>query len=268
MHSTCQPGRPRPNSLSHAGSSGRSARQSDAVERILLALAVGVAAAVAEDRQHLVAVPARDLAERVVGGDREVQVVVDAVDRAERLQLADQVDDERDGLDGADVVVGRQDPQRGHVLAEELGLALRELDPVGPHLRRPLEQRVVDVGDVLDVGDAVAGVAPGTVEQVEADVGGGVTQVGRVVRRDPADVQPRRPVGGGRVDQLPAGRVVDLHGGPAHGQPGHVRGGPRSHASRVSVTPRRAATGWRASPPEGPGSGRRPRAAGSAARAG
>ena len=46
------------------------------------------------------------------------------------LQLLDQLDDERDRLDRADVVVRRQHPQRGHVLAEQLGLALGELGPV------------------------------------------------------------------------------------------------------------------------------------------
>ena len=35
-----------------------------------------------------------------------------------------------DGLDRADVVVGRQHPQRGHVVAEQVDLARGQLDPV------------------------------------------------------------------------------------------------------------------------------------------
>ena len=100
--------------------------------------------------------------------------------------------------DRADEVGGRQHPQRGHVLAEQLGLPLGELDPVEVDLVGPLEQRVVDVGDVLDVGDLVAGVAPGPVEQVEGDVRRGVPHVRGVVGRDAADVEPGRAVRLGR----------------------------------------------------------------------
>ena len=53
VHSMCQPGRPGPNGLSHDGSPGRSPRHSEAVERVLLALAVGVSPALGEDLQHL-----------------------------------------------------------------------------------------------------------------------------------------------------------------------------------------------------------------------
>ena len=57
----------------------------------------------------------------------------------------------RDRLDRADVVRRRDDPQRLHVLAEQRGLAHRQDDPVLAVAGGPLQQRVVDVGDVLHV---------------------------------------------------------------------------------------------------------------------
>ena len=60
----------------------------------------------------------------------------------------------RDGFDGADVVVRGQDVECFHVGLEELDLAGGELAPVHAGGRGPLEQGVIDVGDVLDVGDA------------------------------------------------------------------------------------------------------------------
>ena len=167
----------------------------DAVERVLLAFSLGIAAALGEEPEHRLAVVAGLVAERRVGRDRVVEVVLDLVDRAGGLEPLDQRDHERDRLHRADERVGRQHPQRLHVLAEQLGLALGELDPVDADLGRPLQQRVVDVGDVLDVADRVPGRPPGPVEQVEGDVGVGVAEVRRVVGRDAADVEPGHVVG-------------------------------------------------------------------------
>ncbi len=55
-----------------------------------------------------------------------------------------------------------------------------------------LEQRVVDVGDVLDVLHRQARVSPDPVEQIERHVGVRVPEVGCVVRGDAADVHPDR----------------------------------------------------------------------------
>ena len=206
----------------------------DAVERVLLALAVRVAAPLGEDPEHLLAGHPGLLAERRVGGDGEVQVVLDGVDRAGRLQPLDQLDDQRDGLDRPDVVRRRQHPQRRHVLPEQLGLALGQLDPVGTHLGGPLEQRVVDVGDVLHVQHLETRVAPGPVQQVEPDVRRRVADVGGVVRRDAADVHPRRTLGARRDE--PAGRgVVQGHRRTADGQGGEVRSGPGTHGVSLDV---------------------------------
>ena len=188
-----------------------------AVEGVLLAIAVGVATALGVDLEHRAAVEPGHRAEGVVGGHREVEVVLDAVDRPGLVESLDQLDHLRDGLDRPGVVRGRQDPQGLHVLAEELGLALGELGPVDADLGGALEQRVVDVRHVLDVGHLVPGVAPGAVEEVEADVGRRVTHVGGVVGSDPADVHPRRALGPG-LDEGIARGVVHPHDGARHGQ--------------------------------------------------
>jgi len=73
------------------------------------------------------------------------------------------------------------------------------------HLLCALEQRVIDVGDVLDEGDLVPGVAPGAVEQVEADVRRRVAKVGGVVGRDAADVEARGSVRLGLDDSARGG---------------------------------------------------------------
>ena len=164
----------------------------DAVEWILLPGPLRVTPALGEHGQHLIPGPAGHLPIGGVGRHREVEVVVDAVDRSRVVQAPDQVEHERDRLHGPDVVVGWEDAERGHVLAKQLGLAFGELDPVGTDLGRAFQQRVIDIGHVLHVADVVAGGAPGTHEQVEPDVGGGVAEVGGVVRRDPADVEPGR----------------------------------------------------------------------------
>ena len=193
-----------------------------AVERVLLAGSVGVSATVGEDGHHLLAGPAGDLAESRVPGDREVEVRPararrrNLVDASGRLQVLDHLHHERDRLDGAHVGVRREHAERLHVLAEQGGLALGEGLPVLPRRVGALEQRVVDVGDVLHVADLVAGGAPGPVEQVEGDVRRGVAQVGRVVRRDAADVHPGSAVGGHHLAHTLRGGVEDPHLGSAH----------------------------------------------------
>ncbi len=201
------------------------------VQRVLLARAVRVAAALAEDRQHLLPGQPGDLAEVRVGLDREVDVAVQLVRGATGQQLLDQRDDPRDRLDGADVVRRGQHPQRGHVLPEQRGLALGQHRPVLAGGDRALEQRVVHVGHVLHVQDVVTGVLPDPLHQVEGVVGGGVTQVGGVVGGDPADVQA-----GGRAlrHDLPdaaRGGVVDSEGKPLTRQGGYLGGGPGMHGS-------------------------------------
>ena len=235
-HSMCQPGRPAvPRGPGQDGSPGPLAAPEHRVQRLPLAGAVGVSPALGEEPQHRRLVVAGLLAE--AGRLRDVVVdvagaVVQDVGQALVEQVLDVGDDPRDRLDRADEVLGRQHAQRRHVLAEQRRLAHAEDDPVLVVAVGALEQRVVDVGDVLHVVDGVAGVPPHPVDQVEGQVGGRVPEVRGVVGRDAADVHPRRLVGAGGHD-LAAGGVVDLEDGPGPGQGRQQRGGPGEHGTSL-----------------------------------
>ena len=206
------------------------------IQRVFLAGSVGVATALGEGGGHLVVVVAR-LVPELLG--RAVAVVdvgvavdggVDAVGVTTLEELGHHLHDLVDGLGGRDVVTRREDPERLHVLAEPVGLAVPQLLPVDAVTLGPLEQRVVDIGGVLDVVDLVPGVEQLTVDEVEREIGGRVTEMGGVVRGDPADVHacdgPRRHLAG-----LPAGRVEQPQGGAVAGDRGDDRRGPRVHAA-------------------------------------
>ncbi len=190
------------------------------VEGVALPGPVGVAASLGEQREHRVPVQAGDGPEGVVDGQVGVHVAEvgpvspglvlerHPVRRARGHELAHGADDVGHGLHGADVHVGRDDAEGGHVLREQSGLGGCQLTPVDAGRGRALEERVVDVGHVGRVGDLLPGVAPGPLEQVERHVGGGVTEVGRIVGRDAAHVHAGvRPRGG--HDELTGAGVVD-----------------------------------------------------------
>ncbi len=224
----CQPGRP----SAGRGLPGRLPRALAApdqgVERVLLAGPVRVAAALGEQLEHLGLRQARHAAEVRVGVHGQVGVGLDLVGGAALAQTDQEVVDQRDRLDRADVVLGGEHLQRGHVLAEQFGLAQRQVPPVLAVALGPLQQRVVDVGDVLHVVHGDARVAHGAAQQVEGDVGVRVPEVGGVVRGDPADVHPELGTGRGR-DELAGGGVPDPDRQALAGQPGNLRGGPGVH---------------------------------------
>ncbi len=140
-----------------------------------------------------------------------------------------------DGFGRRHVVVRGQHAQRRHVLAEQLSLPVAELAPVQTVAVRPLEQRVVDVGDVLYVVHAVPGIQPHSMNQVERQVGRGVPQMGGVVRRDAADVHGRRLPRRHRP-HLAISTVEEAKLGATARQLRNVRRRPRFHAfdSRAS----------------------------------
>ena len=226
----CQPGRPRPSARLPGRLALTRRLPEQAVERVLLARPVGVSPALAEHREHRVVVEPRDLAEAGIGVHVEVQVVVDRVDRV--AEALDEIHDEVDRLHGADVVARREHAQRLHVLAEQLGLALGERGPVLAGVVGPLEQRVVDVGDVLGVDDVEPAVEPLALEQVERQVGGRVAEVGGVVRGDAADVEAGDVRRGARDEGAGAG-VVDAQLRGRSADRGDVRTRPAAHGCRA-----------------------------------
>ncbi|MNI58169.1 hypothetical protein D3C73_1132680 [compost metagenome] len=164
----------------------------------------GVAAPFSEKLQHLLFAEAGDVAQRPgVSGIRalacRLDVVVDiavrfsfgagnAIGHAVCNELLDGGNDVRDGLHRTDVMVRSEDIQSVHVCLEQVNLALRQFAPVHASGRGPLQKRIIDVRDVLDVGHPDAGIAPGTVQEVESHVTGCVSHVGGVIRRDAADI--------------------------------------------------------------------------------
>jgi hypothetical protein len=232
----CQPGRPRALGLPE-----------QAVQRVALARPLRVAAAFPEDLLAQALLEPRDGAEVRVRVHVEVNILIDVVGGAHVEQPPHQRHDQRDRLDRADVAVGRQNPQRGHVLAEQRGLAHREHLPVVLVARGPLEQRIVDVRHVLHVAHVVSGVQPGALHEVEGEVGGGVAEVGRVVRGDSAGVDPGRTVGGGSGrggDQRVGRGVVQPRRDPETGQFRQVGGRPGFHSHHPNGSA--GATGSRA----------------------
>ena len=214
------------------------------VERVLLALALRVAAALGGQQPHRLGVQAGDLAEVRVGLDGEVGVAVQLVGGAGLAQPLHQRDDAGYRLDGAYVVAGRQHPQGRHVLAEQGGLALGERRPVVAGGHGPLQQRIVDIGDVLHVVNLALRVEPHALNEVERVVGRRVPHVGGVVRRDAADVDTGDGTG---VEGYPsAGRgVVDPQVAALARQGGDLRSGPCMHALSVTGRMFRIRTGSR-----------------------
>ncbi|MCY1244253.1 hypothetical protein D9M72_573180 [compost metagenome] len=111
-----------------------------------------------------------------------------AVCKAEVQEAFNGGNDFRDGFDRTDVVVRRQDVKGSHVGLEEFDLACGKVAPVNACCRGPLEKGVVDVGDVLDIGNALAAVPPRPVQQVKSDIAGRVPHMGCVIRGDSADI--------------------------------------------------------------------------------
>lgn len=233
-HSMCQPGRPRPRLPPSQLGSPRGRRATARGRR-------GSSCPGGPGRRRVRPTarawrPRRggDAAEVRVGVDLEVDVAVQLVGRAGLAQPLDQRDDPRDGLDGADVVGGRQHPQRGHVLAEQGGLALGEGRPVLAGLVGPLQQRVVDVGDVLDVVDLALRVQPHALHEVERVVGGRVTHVGGVVGGDPAHVDAGDRTGAQGYRATGRG-VVEAEVAPGAREGRDVGSGPGMHVMRLTA---------------------------------
>ena len=108
--------------------------------------------------------------------------------------------------------VRRSDPQLPPLAHERRNLPLSQLRHRDPLLRRPSDQLVVHIREVVDQPDPPAAPLQKAAERVENDDRHRVAQVSIVVRGDPADVHGNRIVK--RLKRLfPARqRVVQLHG--------------------------------------------------------
>jgi len=184
-----------------------------------------------------------DLPESLHGVGAEVPVRIlligDPVGELLGVQLLDGADDQVEGFGRRHIVVGRQHPQRAHVGAEELDLRCGQLPPVLAGLLGALEQRIIDVGDVLHIGDIEPQVAPGPLQQVERQVGERVTQMGGVVRGDATDIETGRTgLGPYRLQRTGFGvphpdPIIDLRIGVA-GQVRNASGRPGMHDPKFS----------------------------------
>ncbi len=187
-HSTCQPGRPEPEGCSPRGLVGERRLPEHEVERVAPVRIVGVAAALACEVHHLVAREVRDLAVAREGRHVEVDGAVCLVRVAVVEQTTDHVDHALDRLGGARLGERRAGVERVHVGAEAGELGLGQLEVGHAELAGLGKDRVVDVGDVAHHAHLVAELLEPPDEEVVREVGGGVAEMGGVVRRDAAHV--------------------------------------------------------------------------------
>ena len=162
------------------------------------------------DRAHPRRREMAHLAEPREGRDVEVQTAAFGhVGLAASLEACREAKHRRDLARRVWHLVGLAPAERAHVGEELPLLAPSELAPVDVIPRRALQDRLVDVGDVLRVAHALAAGLEETHEHVEDEERAGVTEVRRVVRRDAADVH--RDERGARTERhCPAAtRVVE-----------------------------------------------------------
>ena len=127
-------------------------------------------------------------------------------------QPVDQIDHLRDLLGRPRMHIRRRDPQFPPLPHERRNLPLRQLRDRDPLLRRPGDQFVVDIGEVIDEPNPSAPPLEESAQGVEDDDRHRMAQVRIVVRGNPADVHRNRIID--RLKRLLATRqrVVQLHG--------------------------------------------------------
>ena len=181
----CQPGRPAPQGEGHEGSPGFGVLPQHEIERIELEF-VDLHPRARAQLVDLLAgkrTVARKFAHRIHHIAVRREVGVSLVDQ--RLRHGD---DGRDELGRARLEIRDLQPERRTVLLHGEREAPRELGPVLAVLRRALNDLVVDVGDVANVGDLEAARAQVALHQIEHRQHPRVTEVNVVVHGDAADV--------------------------------------------------------------------------------
>ena len=203
------------------------------VERVLLARPVRVAAALGGQREHRSPRPARTRSRtRAAAGRRSRRRRRTSVRRAgleqplhQRRRSAGSPRPRRRSASGGST--------RSAAMSSRNSAVSRSASarPVLAVARGPLQQRVVDVGDVLHVAHLEPGVAPHPLHQVEGEVRRRVAEVGRVVRRDAADVHP-----GGRPRARSGGTspVAVSYSRSGRPRPGSRGTGGRAHDSMAA----------------------------------
>src|SRR5680860_623585 len=160
---------------------------------------IRIAAPGTSQPQHLVLGVMRHVPEVRRGRHVEVGRAVSQVRVARVEKPFDDRHDLLDGLRGARLRVERPHVQGFHVPVEPVDLGLRELQEGHTELTGLGQDRVVDVGDVAHHPHLVTELFEPARQQVVGEIRGGMAEVGRVVRRDAADVhahdRPRREVG-------------------------------------------------------------------------
>jgi len=169
-------------------------------------------------RGQLLHLAAGELAVAGEPGGVHVDVTVDAVGQALLLEGLDDPDDVVDVLGGPGEMVDGLDPQ-GLEALPVVGFDVAGQLPDGPaFLVGPVDELVVDVGDVQDEGDTVAFVLQVALDGVEDHRSDQVTDVAVHVDRRPADIHPHLPRGDRFEGLLPAGqRVIHTHASSSRG---------------------------------------------------
>ena len=164
-------------------------------------------------RDQVVQVLAGQAPVRREAADLEVHVALDRVREPPGDEPLDQRDHLRDVVGRLRVHVGREDADRGHVLALRRDVALRDLLRADALPLGALDDLVVHVGEVPHEPHLVAAEEQVAPDHVEGQRAPGVAHVGEVVHRDPADVDTDPPRDEGDELLLLAGeRVVDPQG--------------------------------------------------------
>jgi hypothetical protein len=146
------------------------------------------------------------------GFDAVVQRTLAGVGQPSLLKPDGEIEHLLDVLARPRVLLGAFDPQRIEILEEGLYIRLGRLLQGQPLRGHPLDDLVLDVGDVHDLRHLEAEELEGAAQQVLPDVGPEVSDVGVVVNRGTAGVHTDLS-GLQRPERLgPAGHgVVDLH---------------------------------------------------------
>ena len=147
-----------------------------------------ISGATARSLLLLIGIAAAELAVVVGFGDVEIDIAISAVGRAFGFQFANQRLDAIDAAGGPRHAIGRKDVQPAHIDFKGFDVAFAHRLHRAAFFIGPVENLVVDVGVVLDVGDVVAAPDQITAQHIPVDVAAGMAKVAEVIDRDTAAV--------------------------------------------------------------------------------